>query len=45
MNSISDAGERSDALRRKTFGLLPVATAMGYPFLLQAFHLVVSAPE
>jgi hypothetical protein len=45
VNSISDASERSDVLPRKLVGLLPAATAIAYPFLLQAFHLVVSAPD
>jgi hypothetical protein len=44
MSAISTAGEPSDALRRKIIGLFPAAAAMVYPFLLQAFHLVVSQP-
>jgi hypothetical protein len=39
------AGTSSDALRRKIVGVLPAATAMVYPFLLQAFHLAVSSPD
>jgi hypothetical protein len=44
LNAISAANEHSDALRRKTLRLLPAAAAMAYPFLLKAFHLVVSSP-
>jgi len=35
----------ADALWRKIVGLSPAAAAMAYPFLLQAFHLVVSPPD
>jgi len=44
MSAISAAGESSDALKRKMAGLFPAATAMAYPFLLQAFHSAVSQP-
>jgi len=44
MSAISAAGEPSQALRRKIAGLFPAAAAMAYPFLLQAFHSVVSQP-
>jgi succinate dehydrogenase/fumarate reductase cytochrome b subunit len=30
---------------RKIFGVLPAAAAMAYPFVLQAFHQVVSPPD
>jgi phosphoglycerol transferase MdoB-like AlkP superfamily enzyme len=36
--------EPTAALRRKIVGLSPAAAAMAYPFLLQAFHAVVSPP-
>ena len=45
MNAISARGEPSNAFWRKAVGLLPAATAMVYPFLLQGFHVEVSPPE
>jgi hypothetical protein len=42
VSAISVPGTPSDALRRKIAGLFPAAAAMAYPFLLQAFHSVVS---
>jgi hypothetical protein len=35
---------RGDALQRKVVALAPAVAAMAYPFVLQAFHLVVSPP-
>jgi hypothetical protein len=45
VSEVPIAGESSHALRRKIVGLSPALAAMAYPFLLQAFHLVVSAPD
>jgi hypothetical protein len=42
MSAISISSE--PALPRKVVGLFPAAAAMAYPFLLEAFHLVVSPP-
>ena len=42
MNAISIT--RGDALQRKVVALAPAMAAMAYPFVLQAFHLVVSPP-
>jgi hypothetical protein len=44
-DAVSITDEPSDALRRKMIGLYPAATAMVYPFLLQAFHAAVSASD
>jgi hypothetical protein len=44
-DAVSITGEPSDALRRKMIGLYPAATAMVYPFLLQAFHAAASASD
>jgi hypothetical protein len=42
---MTTASEPSDALRRRIVALFPAAAAIAYPFLLQAFHLVVSPPN
>ncbi|HWM61275.1 MAG TPA: hypothetical protein VNN98_03945, partial [Rhizomicrobium sp.] len=42
MNAISIA--RGDAPQRKVVALAPAVAAMAYPFVLQAFHLVISPP-
>jgi len=39
------AGEPPYALRRRIVALCPAAAAIAYPFLLQAFHVVVSPPN
>ena len=39
------ASEPSYALRRRIVALGPAAAAIAYPFLLQAFHVVVSPPN
>jgi hypothetical protein len=41
-NAVSITHKPSDAVRREIIGLYPAATAMAYPFLLQAFHAAVS---
>jgi len=45
VSAVPFANGPADALRRKIVGLSPAAAAMAYPFLLQAFHLVVSPPD
>ncbi|AMN43994.1 hypothetical protein RHPLAN_55780 [Rhodoplanes sp. Z2-YC6860] len=40
--TVSITHDPFDALRRKLIGLCPAAAAIGYPFLLQAFHAAVS---
>ena len=45
MSAGSIASQSSDALRRKWIGLSPAVAAMAYPFLLQAFHAVVSPTD
>src|ERR1700749_1131617 len=40
----SIASEAPDALRRKIVALYPAASALAYPFVLQAFHAAVSPP-
>jgi hypothetical protein len=42
---MTSASERSDALPRNIVTLSPAAAAIAYPFLLHAFHLVVSSPD
>jgi hypothetical protein len=37
-------GPESDAVRRKIVSLYPIAAALLYPFLLQAFHAAVGPP-
>jgi hypothetical protein len=45
MDAISASRVPSDTFLRKIIGVLPAVTAMVYPFLLLAFHLVVSTPD
>jgi hypothetical protein len=44
MDAIAIANRSSDVFRRKLIGVSPAAAAIAYPFLLQAFHLVVLPP-